>query len=94
MERKKFVIIMAAGSGTRMGAGSPKQFLELGGKAILQRTIEVFQEACRDISVITVLPFHMLSTVFTKIIRVSEKLSSVIGRFFVILHANFTNRKK
>ena len=56
MERKKFVIIMAAGSGTRMGAGSPKQFLELGGKAILQRTIEVFQEACRDISVITVLP--------------------------------------
>lgn len=56
MERKKFVIIMAAGSGTRMGTGSPKQFLELGGKAILQRTIEVFQEACRDISVITVLP--------------------------------------
>ena len=47
---------MAAGSGTRMGAQMPKQFLELGGKAVLQRTIEVFQRACEGISVITVLP--------------------------------------
>lgn len=56
MERKKYVIIMAAGSGTRMGAGRPKQFLELDGKAILQKTIEVFLKACPGISVITVLP--------------------------------------
>lgn len=56
MERKKYVVIMAAGSGTRMGAQVPKQFLELGGKAVLQRTIEVFQRACEGISVITVLP--------------------------------------
>lgn len=56
MERKKYVIIMAAGSGTRMGAGRPKQFLELEGKAILQKTMEVFLNACPDISVITVLP--------------------------------------
>lgn len=56
MERKKYVIIMAAGSGTRMGAEKPKQFIELDGKAILHRTIEVFLEACPGISVITVLP--------------------------------------
>ncbi len=47
---------MAAGSGTRMGARMPKQFLEIGGKAILQRTIEVFLEACPGIRVVTVLP--------------------------------------
>ena len=47
---------MAAGSGTRMGAGMPKQFLELDGKAVLQKTIEVFQQACPGISVVTVLP--------------------------------------
>lgn len=47
---------MAGGSGTRMGASKPKQFLELGGKAILRRTIEVFLEACPGINVITVLP--------------------------------------
>ncbi len=56
MDRKKYLIVMAAGSGTRMGAQVPKQFLELGGKAILRRTIEVFLEACPGISVITVLP--------------------------------------
>lgn len=47
---------MAAGSGTRMGADMPKQFIDLCGKAVLQRTIEVFAEACPDIKVVTVLP--------------------------------------
>lgn len=56
MERGRYVIIMAAGSGTRMGADLPKQFLKLDGKAILQRTIEVFLEACPGITVVTVLP--------------------------------------
>ncbi len=56
MERSKYVIIMAAGSGTRMGSSVPKQFIELEGKAILHKTIEVFLDACPDIKVITVLP--------------------------------------
>ena len=47
---------MAAGSGTRMGSELPKQFIELGGKAILQRTIEVFLKAAPGIKVVTVLP--------------------------------------
>lgn len=56
MAKKRFVVIMAAGSGTRMGADRPKQFMELEGKAILQRTIEIFHNACPGITVITVLP--------------------------------------
>ena len=52
---------MAAGSGTRMGEEMPKQFLELGGKAILHRTIEVFLEAEPDIRVVTVLPEQYVS---------------------------------
>ena len=47
---------MAAGSGSRMGAELPKQFLELDGKAILHKTIEVFLQAVPGIKVITVLP--------------------------------------
>ena len=39
-----------------MGSQIPKQFLELGGKPILQRTIERFTFAEPDIRVITVLP--------------------------------------
>lgn len=56
MGRKKYVIVMAAGSGTRMGSELPKQFIELDGKAILQMTIEAFMQACPDVSLVTVLP--------------------------------------
>lgn len=56
MAKEKYVIIMAAGSGTRMGAEMPKQFLLLEGKPILQHTMEVFLNAVPDIHIITVLP--------------------------------------
>ena len=52
----KIVIVMAAGSGTRMGSSTPKQFLDLCGKPVLRRTIETFLSAEPDIKVITVLP--------------------------------------
>ena len=55
MDMKKYVVVVAGGSGTRMGAQVPKQFLELDGKAILRRTIEVFLEAIPEVNVITVL---------------------------------------
>ena len=42
---KTVVIIVAGGSGTRFGAEVPKQFLVLGGKPILMRTISAFEEA-------------------------------------------------
>ena len=61
MDREKYVVIMAAGSGTRMGSSIPKQFLEVGGKAVLRRTIEVFLEAYPDIKIVTVLPENQIS---------------------------------
>ena len=36
-------IIFAGGSGVRMGAGIPKQFLEINGKPILIHTLQLFQ---------------------------------------------------
>jgi len=56
MDRKKYLVVTAGGSGTRMGASMPKQFLDLGGRAVLQMTLERFMDACPDIKVITVLP--------------------------------------
>ena len=56
MERKFYCIFVAGGSGSRMGAGVPKQFLELDGVPILQRTMEKFVEAAPDARLITVLP--------------------------------------
>ena len=56
MDRKIYAIIVAGGSGSRMGADVPKQFLRLSGKCVLRRTIENFVEAVPDVRVITVLP--------------------------------------
>lgn len=55
MMMKTVAIIVAGGSGTRFGAQLPKQFLELGGKPILMRTIEAFGEDC-SFDVIVTLP--------------------------------------
>ena len=55
-ERQKYLIVVAGGSGSRMGASVPKQFLELDGKAILHRTVGKFTDAIPGIKVITVLP--------------------------------------
>lgn len=51
-----YVIIVAGGKGLRMGADIPKQFLPIGGKPVLMRTIERFREYRRDLSIILVLP--------------------------------------
>ena len=55
MERKKYLIVVAGGRGVRMGADVPKQFLPLGGRAILARTVERFAEACPGVNVVTVM---------------------------------------
>lgn len=54
-EVTKFAIIVAGGSGSRMQAGIPKQFLWLAGKPILLRTVEQFL-LIRDCEIILVLP--------------------------------------
>jgi len=54
--KQKFVIIVAGGTGKRMGAEIPKQFIELKGKPILMHTIERFYSFDKNISFIVVLP--------------------------------------
>ena len=41
-----FAAVLAGGIGSRMGAEMPKQYLEVGGKPILVRSVEQF--ACRE----------------------------------------------
>lgn len=53
---KKFVVIVAGGSGSRMGTEIPKQFIELLGKPVLMHTLEVFHRYDPDAELILVLP--------------------------------------
>ena len=53
---ERYAIIVAGGKGLRMGGEIPKQFLPIGGKPVLMRTIEVFRQAYPDIQIILVLP--------------------------------------
>jgi 2-C-methyl-D-erythritol 4-phosphate cytidylyltransferase len=52
----KYAVIVAGGSGLRMGADKPKQFLNLKGKPILWYTLQQFLEAFNDLQIILVLP--------------------------------------
>jgi 2-C-methyl-D-erythritol 4-phosphate cytidylyltransferase len=56
MYSKKIAIIVAGGTGQRMGSVVPKQFLEIEGKSILLHTIDQFVNAFDDISLVVVLP--------------------------------------
>jgi len=53
---KKYALIVAGGSGTRMNSSIAKQFIELCGKPILMRTIETFFKFDPNFTIILVLP--------------------------------------
>lgn len=55
MEQRIGVIIVAGGSGRRMGGGLPKQFRLLGGQPVLARTINNFALALRGAEIVVVL---------------------------------------
>lgn len=50
------VIIVAGGSGSRMGSDVPKQFLPLAGRPILMHTIEAFYNFDNQMNIVVVLP--------------------------------------
>lgn len=53
---KKHIIIVAGGKGLRMGGEIPKQFLPIGGKPVLMRTMEAFHLYDNTIHIVLVLP--------------------------------------
>ena len=51
-----YIIVVAGGKGLRMGGEIPKQFLPVGGKPVLMRTLERFREYSPELRIILVLP--------------------------------------
>jgi 2-C-methyl-D-erythritol 4-phosphate cytidylyltransferase len=56
----KYAIIVAGGSGIRMGGDVPKQFQLLKGKPVLWYTLKAFTDAYDDVQLILVLPENYL----------------------------------
>jgi len=57
---KLYALIVAGGTGKRMGAEIPKQYLELAGKPVLMHTLERFKAFDDSIEIITVLPENQI----------------------------------
>lgn len=55
-----YAIIVAGGSGERMGTGVPKQFLFIGGRPIVMHTLDAFARHDPSIQLILVLPFEQV----------------------------------
>jgi len=54
--RDLYAIIVAAGAGTRMKSGVPKQFMEIRGMPVLMHTIRAFAAADKNIRIVVVVP--------------------------------------
>lgn len=65
------IIIVAGGSGKRMGTQIPKQFLKLNNKPILLHTIEVFHNYDNTIDIYVVLPEKHIS-IWNKLYQESQ----------------------
>lgn len=64
---KKYAVIVAGGSGQRMGTQVPKQFLLLHGKPVLWYTSKIFLEAYEDMDIILVAPEEHMETARTMV---------------------------
>src|SRR5687767_5463550 len=54
-------IIAAGGAGKRLGAGVPKQLLQIGGRTILEQTVDAFRSHPRISEVIVAVPAALAS---------------------------------
>ena len=55
------VVIVAGGSGTRIGGSTPKQFMIVGGEPLLVRAINTFSEALPAAEIVVVLPENYIN---------------------------------
>ncbi len=78
---KKYAVIVAGGSGRRMGNVVPKQFLLLHGKPLMYYSIKAFLDAFDDINIILVVPANHVQSgeeLITEM-KVEKKVRVTIG---------------
>lgn len=73
-----YAVIVAGGSGARMGTTIPKQFLELCGRPVLYHTIKAFLTAIPEVHIILVLPEQHISYAQIVVQSFSERIELTI----------------
>ncbi len=78
---KKYAVIVAGGSGSRMGTVIPKQFLNIKGVSLLGYTVEAFLRAYTDMEIILVLPKDTLDKgqALIDALQAGDRVSMTVG---------------
>jgi 2-C-methyl-D-erythritol 4-phosphate cytidylyltransferase len=71
--------VLAGGTGSRMGAALPKQFIEVGGKPVLQHTLEAFEAAPEIDAVIVVTAADYRERTLALALQCAPKAADVIA---------------
>ncbi len=72
-------IIAAGGRGARLGTGTPKQLLLLGGRSMLERSVESFATSSRIDEIVTVVPPELAADPPPFLQRARKRLTVVAG---------------
>ena len=73
------VVVVAAGSGSRLGRGEPKAFVELGGMTLLERALRGVRAWSRDAALVVVAPAERLREAEVVAHRVAPGAAVVAG---------------
>ena len=78
---KKIAVIVAGGSGRRMGNAVPKQFLLLKGKPVLWYTLDSFLRSYSDMQIILVLPdeYAAHGKEIAAMLNAAERITAIPG---------------
>ncbi|MFH0918761.1 MAG: 2-C-methyl-D-erythritol 4-phosphate cytidylyltransferase [Fibrobacterota bacterium] len=76
---KASIIIPAGGSGRRMGGKTAKQFLKIGDRTILERTLSIFNAHPRIAEIVLVLPPGRIKSMAPRLIAAYPKITGVVA---------------
>lgn len=73
------VVVVAAGSGTRLGRATPKAFVEVAGRSILSWALDSVRGISEPVQIVVVVPGHLVATVGAQLEPLGVPFLAVAG---------------
>ena len=86
---RNIAVILAGGTGSRLGASTPKQFMKVAGKMVIEHTIDVFEhhQSIDEIAVVVYPDYiNLMEEIVLKNHWRTVKKSSEVAPSAIILH--------